>query len=66
MRSVFPFSAIVGQEEMKQALLIAAVDQAVGGVLVFGDIPDSLTVLGMVIVAVGGILVALPDRRHGG
>jgi magnesium chelatase subunit I len=37
MRSVFPFSAIVGQEEMKQALLIAAVDQAVGGVLVFGD-----------------------------
>ncbi len=33
----FPFSAIVGQEEMKLALLIAAVDQTVGGVLVFGD-----------------------------
>ncbi len=33
----FPFSAIVGQEEMKLALLIAAVDQSVGGVLVFGD-----------------------------
>ncbi len=33
----FPFSAIVGQEEMKRALLIAAVDQTVGGVLVFGD-----------------------------
>ena len=33
----FPFSAIVGQEEMKRALLIAAVDQGVGGVLVFGD-----------------------------
>jgi magnesium chelatase subunit I len=36
-RPVFPFAAIVGQEDMKQALLIAAVDQSVGGVLVFGD-----------------------------
>jgi magnesium chelatase subunit I len=35
--SAFPFSAIVGQEEMKQAILIAAVDPSVGGVLVFGD-----------------------------
>ena len=33
----FPFAAIVGQEEMKLALLIAAVDPAIGGVLVFGD-----------------------------
>jgi magnesium chelatase subunit I len=33
----FPFSAIVGQDEMKTALLIAAVDPAIGGVLVFGD-----------------------------
>jgi magnesium chelatase subunit I len=36
-RPVFPFTAIVGQDEMKLALLIAAVDPAVGGVLVFGD-----------------------------
>ncbi|MFM9927348.1 magnesium chelatase ATPase subunit I [Variovorax sp. H27-G14] len=34
---VFPFSAIVGQDEMKTAILIAAVDPSVGGVLVFGD-----------------------------
>ncbi|MBX7497072.1 magnesium chelatase ATPase subunit I [Qipengyuania sp. 6B39] len=33
----FPFSAIVGQDEMKQALLVAAVDPAIGGVMVFGD-----------------------------
>ncbi|MEQ4597627.1 MAG: ATP-binding protein, partial [Methylobacteriaceae bacterium] len=33
----FPFTAIVAQEEMKRALLIAAVDPSVGGVLVFGD-----------------------------
>ncbi|TXN19451.1 magnesium chelatase ATPase subunit I [Methylobacterium sp. WL9] len=33
----FPFTAIVAQDEMKLALLIAAVDPSVGGVLVFGD-----------------------------
>ncbi len=37
MTSPFPFSAIVGQDEMKRALMIAAVDPTVGGVLVFGD-----------------------------
>jgi magnesium chelatase subunit I len=37
MAIVFPFSAIVGQDEMKLALLIAAVDPKVGGVLAFGD-----------------------------
>ncbi len=37
MRSTFPFSAIAGQEEMKQALLVAAIDPRIGGVLVFGD-----------------------------
>ncbi len=33
----FPFSAIVGQNEMKRALLIAAVDARIGGVMIFGD-----------------------------
>jgi magnesium chelatase subunit I len=37
MRKAYPFSAIVGQDEMKRALLIAAVDQGIGGVMVFGD-----------------------------
>jgi magnesium chelatase subunit I len=37
MATAFPFTAIVGQEEMKTALLVASVDQRVGGVLVFGD-----------------------------
>ena len=37
MRLPFPFSAIVAQEEMKLALLIAATDPTIGGVLVFGD-----------------------------
>lgn len=33
----YPFSAIVGQQAMKTALLVAAVDPSVGGVMVFGD-----------------------------
>ncbi len=37
MRPVFPFSAIVGQTEMKTALLMAAVERSLGGVMVFGD-----------------------------
>ena len=37
MRVSFPFTAIVGQDEMKRALLIAAVDARIGGVMVFGD-----------------------------
>jgi magnesium chelatase subunit I len=37
MAAAYPFSAIVGQDEMKLALLIAAVDPKIGGVLAFGD-----------------------------
>ncbi|OYV87970.1 MAG: magnesium chelatase ATPase subunit I [Acidiphilium sp. 21-68-69] len=33
----YPFSAIVGQAEMKEALLIAATEPALGGVLALGD-----------------------------
>ena len=37
MTAPFPFSAIVGQSEMKAALLMAAVEPRLGGVMVFGD-----------------------------
>ncbi len=37
MAAAFPFSAIVGQDEMKLALLIARSIPRIGGVLVFGD-----------------------------
>lgn len=37
MRPVYPFSAIVGQDEMKLALLLVATDPSIGGVMVFGD-----------------------------
>lgn len=37
MHPVFPFAAIVGQDELKLALLVSAVDPSIGGVLAFGD-----------------------------
>jgi magnesium chelatase subunit I len=37
MARAFPFAAIVGQDEMKTALLLVAIDRSIGGVMVFGD-----------------------------
>ncbi len=36
-RPVFPFTAIIGQEEMKLALMLNVIDPKIGGVLVMGD-----------------------------
>ncbi len=36
-RAVFPFTAIVGQEEMKLSLLLNVIDPKVGGVMIMGD-----------------------------
>lgn len=36
-KHTYPFTAIVGQEEMKRGLLLAAVDSNLGGVLLFGE-----------------------------
>ena len=34
---VFPFTAIVGQEEMKLALILNVIDPRIGGVMIMGD-----------------------------
>lgn len=55
--TTFPFSAIVAQDEMKRALLIAAVDPSVGGVLVFGDRGTGKS------TAIRGLAALLPKMR---
>ncbi|MBL8057590.1 MAG: ATP-binding protein [Anaerolineales bacterium] len=37
MPSIFPFTAIVGQERMKRALVLNAIDPRIGGVLIRGE-----------------------------
>jgi magnesium chelatase subunit I len=36
-RPVYPFSAIVGQDEMKLCLLLNVIDPKIGGVMIMGD-----------------------------
>jgi magnesium chelatase subunit I len=55
--AVFPFSAIVGQDEMKAAMLAAAVDPGIGGVLVLGDRGTGKS------TAVRALAVLLPKMR---
>ena len=37
MKQPFPFSAIVGQDDMKLAMVLTAIDPSIAGVLVFGE-----------------------------
>jgi Mg-chelatase subunit ChlI len=37
MPAIFPFTAIVGQQRMKRALILNAVDQRIGGLLIRGE-----------------------------
>ena len=37
VRPVFPFTSIVGQEEMKLALILNVIDPKIGGVMIMGD-----------------------------
>jgi len=53
----FPFSAVVAQEEMKRSLLMAAVEPALGGVLVFGDRGTGKS------TAIRGLAALLPKMR---
>ncbi|HXC90100.1 MAG TPA: magnesium chelatase ATPase subunit I [Stellaceae bacterium] len=57
MAAAFPFSAIIGQDEMKLAILIAVIDPSLGGVLVFGHRGTGKS------TAVRGLATLLPRTR---
>jgi magnesium chelatase subunit I len=57
MALAFPFSAIVGQDEMKQAILMASIDPTIGGVLVFGHRGTGKS------TAVRGLAALLPKMK---
>jgi len=61
----YPFSAIVGQEEMKRAILVAAVDPSVGGVLVLGDRGTGKSTAIRGLAALLPKIVAVADCRYG-
>ena len=56
-RPTFPFSAILGQDQMKKALIYNAIDPSIGGVLIRGQKGTAKS------TAVRGMAVLLPQRR---
>jgi magnesium chelatase subunit D len=55
---IFPFSAIVGQEQLKTALLLCAIDPTLGGVLIRGDKGAAKSTAARALVNI------LPDIKH--
>lgn len=53
----FPFTAIVGQDDMRLAMILTAIDPLIGGVLVFGDRGTGKS------TAVRGLAALLPPIR---
>src|SRR5262249_7141522 len=65
MPAAYPFSAIVGQEEMKLALMIAAVDPSIGGVIAFGDRGSGKSTAVRALAALLPKMVVVVDCRFG-
>ncbi len=55
-RHIYPFTAIVGQDQMRKALIFNAIDPTIGGVLIRGEKGTAKS------TAVRGLAAVLPPR----
>jgi len=65
MSTPFPFSAIVAQDELKTALIAAAIDASVGGVLIFGDRGTGKSTAVRALAALLPPMKVIADCRYG-
>jgi Mg-chelatase subunit ChlI len=65
MPSIFPFTAIVGQERMRRALILNAVDTRIGGVLIRGERGTAKSTAARALAALLPRVKVIDDCRFG-
>jgi Mg-chelatase subunit ChlI len=65
MPSIYPFTAIVGQERMKRALILNAVDPRIGGVLIRGERGTAKSTAARALAALLPSVAVVGDCRFG-